>query len=69
MVRLNPRVQRNTLLLLGAAVAGPALVVAGVKYPGGLGTKTFLALSGVGVSAATYHYLQSDIRALLTSSD
>jgi len=54
------------LLLIGAAVAGPALVVAGVRYPGGFLTKGFLAITGIGVTGATYYYLSTDVRALIS---
>jgi len=65
-VRINPRVLRNALLLLGAAVAGPALIVAGIRYPGGFMTKGFLVLTGLGVTGTTYYYFDSDVRALIS---
>jgi hypothetical protein len=68
-VLANPRVQKNSLLLLGAAVAGPALVVAGLRYPGTWKAKTFLALTGVAVSGTAYYYFSSDVRPLLTSKE
>ena len=61
----NPRVQRNGLLLVGAAVVGPALAVAGVKYPGSIEAKIALTLMGLAVTGTTYYYLSSDMQALL----
>jgi hypothetical protein len=68
-MKMNPRVQRNALLLLGAAVVGPALVIAGLKYPGTWKTKGFLVATGAGVSGISYYYLSSDVRALLTTKE
>lgn len=67
MTIINPRVQKNGLLLLGAAVVGPALVVAGVQYPGTWKAKGFLALCGVVMAGTCYHYFSSDVRPLLTA--
>jgi hypothetical protein len=67
-VRVNPRVQRNTLLLLGAGIAGPALIIAGARYPGTWTTKGFLMLTGVGVMGTTYYYFDTDVRELLLPS-
>ena len=66
---LNPRVQKNGLLLLAAAVAGPAMILAGVRYPGSFQAKAFLSLTGVAVSGISYYYLSSDVRPLLTKTE
>lgn len=65
-MKINPRVQKNAWLLLGAAVAGPALVVAGWKYPGTPITRGFLIATGVGMSVVTYNYFNADVRGYLT---
>ncbi len=66
-MRINPRAQKNTLLLLGAAVAGPALIVAGAGYPGTWASKGFLVLTGIGLTGTTYYYFDTDVRALLSA--
>jgi hypothetical protein len=64
-VKINPRVQKDALLLLGAAVAGPALVVAGWKYPGTPMSRGFLVLTGLGMSLFSYRYFSEDVRGYL----
>ena len=64
-VKVNPRFAKNTLLLLGAAVAGPALVVAGYRYPGSSVSRAFLVGTGACLTATTYYYFDSDVRALI----
>jgi len=53
-VRLNPEHRDQGLRLATAAVAGPALVWAGYKYPGTIKAK--LALAGVGVALIYANY-------------
>lgn len=64
-MKLNPVVQKNALLLLATAVAGPALVVSGARYPGTMGMKLFLVATGVGVSGFSFMYLKEDMNKLL----
>ena len=63
----NPRVRKNGLLLLGAGLVGPALIVAGLRYPGSMKSKAFLASTGVAVSGVSYYYFSNDVKALLSS--
>lgn len=63
--RVNPVALRNgSVHGLTAAVAGPALIWAGYKYPGS--TKAKLALMAVGAAliAAHYPYFRSELSRL-----
>jgi len=62
----NPRVQNNGMRLFTAAVAGPALVVAGIKYPGAWPAKTALVLMGAALFAFNTRALSEDVRPLIT---
>ena len=65
---VNPRTTKNTLLLFGASVAGPSLIVAGWRYPGSFLSRAFLVSTGICLTGTTYYYFNSDVRALLTGS-
>lgn len=69
MLRINPRVTRNSVHLLTAAIAGPALVVAGLRYPGNWKTKGFLVLTGIAVLGTHYHMAASDIKLLMAKEE
>ena len=63
---LNPRLQQNTVRVLTAAVAGPALVFAGLRYPGGWKGKAFLMLTGGALIYVNYNLFSRDVRKLLS---
>lgn len=65
MVKLNPQMPRNSLHLLTAAVAGPALLWAGFRYPGSWKAKGFLMLTGIAVVGTHYYYFKDGVRHLL----
>lgn len=50
---------------LTAAVAGPALVYAGAKYPGSAGAKLFLMGTGVVLTGTSARYFLEDARPAL----
>lgn len=60
----NPRVKRNSLALFTAAVAGPALVVAGLRYPGTWSAKAVLMLTGATLVVANTRALSADMKRL-----
>ena len=63
-MQLNPRAKRNTLALFTAAVAGPALIVAGARYPGSLTAKGALVLMGATLVAVNTRTLTSSVQQL-----
>jgi hypothetical protein len=65
----NPRVQNNGMRLFTAAVAGPALVVAGVRYPGTWPAKTALVLMGTALIAYNTRALSEDVRPLIAAQE
>lgn len=65
-MRINPQATaRNSLHLLTAAVAGPALVWAGVRYPGSWRAKGFLMITGLAVIGTHYAAFAGEVRPLL----
>lgn len=53
LMRVNPqhvKLRDQTLRLTAGLIAGPALVVAGLKYPGSVKVRAALALLGLGVT-------------------
>lgn len=66
-MRPNP-LTRSGIHLATAAVAGPALVVAGLRYPGSWKAKAFLTLTGAAVLATHYQAFRSELPLLTQRS-
>jgi hypothetical protein len=54
VVRFNPRAREQSLHALGAAVAGPALMYAGYRFPGSTASRA--ALTALGAFMTYMHY-------------
>jgi hypothetical protein len=68
-VKINPRVTRNSIHVLTAAIAGPALIVAGLRYPGNWKAKGFLIATGIAVLGTHYYMVSSDIKLLMKDGE
>jgi len=54
LAKLNPHIRDQSLRVITAGVAGPALILAGWKYPGTVRSKAVLAGLGLLLIGANY---------------
>jgi hypothetical protein len=62
----SPQMRGNGMQLFTAAVAGPALVVAGLRYPGAASARAALVLMGTVLVAYNTQALTREVKPLLT---
>ena len=58
LARVNPKVRDQTIRAVTAGVAGPALIWAGVKYPGTFRAKAFLVSVGAAIIYVNYSLMK-----------